>query len=76
MADNLSYDPLPNQSSCSYKVQLEDIGHHLKCECIVTDVFGRSGEAVCIETTPILPGNCFEYLSILTLEFYSSLHFL
>ncbi|KAL2604532.1 hypothetical protein AAZV13_09G072900 [Glycine max] len=56
VADNLSYDPLPNQSSCSYKVQLEDIGHHLKCECIVTDVFGRSGEAVCIETTPILPG--------------------
>nr|KYP38707.1 hypothetical protein KK1_040034 [Cajanus cajan] len=26
------------------------------CECIVTDVFGRSGEAVCIETTPVLPG--------------------
>ncbi|RDX87861.1 187-kDa microtubule-associated protein, partial [Mucuna pruriens] len=56
VGDNFSYDPLPNQSSCSYKVRLEDIGHHLKCECIVTDVFGRSGEAVCIETTPVLPG--------------------
>ena len=61
MGDNFSFDPLPNQSSCSYKVRLEDIGHHLKCECIVTDVFGRSGEAVCIETKPVLPGNCFEY---------------
>ncbi|XP_047148992.1 187-kDa microtubule-associated protein AIR9 isoform X1 [Vigna umbellata] len=56
VGDSLSYDPLPNQNSCSYKVRLEDIGHHLKCECIVNDVFGRSGEAVCIETTPVLPG--------------------
>ncbi|KAG5105911.1 hypothetical protein JHK82_042881 [Glycine max] len=56
VGDNFSFDPLPNQSSCSYKVRLEDIGHHLKCECIVTDVFGRSGEAVCIETKPVLPG--------------------
>ncbi|KAK7304069.1 hypothetical protein RJT34_15087 [Clitoria ternatea] len=54
--DSFSYDPLPNQSSCSYKVRLEDIGRCLKCECIVTDVFGRSSEAVCIETTPVLPG--------------------
>lgn len=56
VGDNFSYDSLPNQSSCSYKVRLEDIGYHLKCECIVTDVFGRSAEAVCIETTPVLPG--------------------
>nr|KYP31600.1 hypothetical protein KK1_047988 [Cajanus cajan] len=75
VGDNFSYDPLPNQSSRSYKVRLEDIGHHLKCECTVTDVFGRSGEAVCIETTPVLPGNYFDYLSILCLQFYSSLHF-
>ncbi|KAL2327482.1 hypothetical protein Fmac_020909 [Flemingia macrophylla] len=56
VGDKFSYDPLPNQSSCSYKVRLDDIGHHLKCECIVTDVFGRSSEAVCIETIPVLPG--------------------
>ncbi|KAI4297559.1 hypothetical protein L6164_037444 [Bauhinia variegata] len=56
MADGSSYDPLPTQQSCSYKVQLEDIGHCLKCECFVTDVFGRSTEAVYVETTPILPG--------------------
>ncbi|TKY72978.1 187-kDa microtubule-associated protein AIR9 [Spatholobus suberectus] len=56
VGDNFSYDPISNQSSCSYKVRLEDIGHHLKCECIVTDVFGRSAEAVCVETTPVMPG--------------------
>ncbi|XP_027366103.1 187-kDa microtubule-associated protein AIR9 isoform X1 [Abrus precatorius] len=56
VGDSFSYDPLPNQSSCSYKVRLEDIGRRLKCECVVTDVFGRSGEAVCVETTPVLPG--------------------
>ncbi|KAK7328506.1 hypothetical protein VNO77_22615 [Canavalia gladiata] len=56
VGDSFSYDPLPNQNSCSYKVRLEDIGHRLKCECIVTDVFGRSGEPVCIETAPVVPG--------------------
>ncbi|KAK4254784.1 hypothetical protein QN277_010113 [Acacia crassicarpa] len=50
------YDPLPAQCSCSYKVHLEDIGCRLKCECIVTDVFERSAEAVFVETTPVLPG--------------------
>ncbi|XP_020974610.1 187-kDa microtubule-associated protein AIR9 isoform X4 [Arachis ipaensis] len=50
------YDPLPNQCSCSYKVRLEDIGRRLKCECVVTDVFGRTGDVVYIETTPVLPG--------------------
>lgn len=56
MGDRLSYDPLPAQCSCSYKVRLEDIGCRLKCECIVTDVFGRSTEAVYVETSPVLPG--------------------
>ncbi|KAF7842164.1 187-kDa microtubule-associated protein AIR9 [Senna tora] len=56
MGDRLSYDPLPTQRSCSYKVRLEDIGHRLKCECIVTDVFERSTEAVYAETAPVLPG--------------------
>ncbi|XP_024632568.1 187-kDa microtubule-associated protein AIR9 isoform X1 [Medicago truncatula] len=54
--DSSSYEPLPNQNSCSYRVKLEDIGRCLKCECVVTDVFRRSGEVVYIETTPVLPG--------------------
>ncbi|GAV67239.1 LRR_4 domain-containing protein [Cephalotus follicularis] len=50
------YEPLPSQRSCSYKLRLEDIGRCLKCECIVTDVFGRSSEPAYVETAPILPG--------------------
>ncbi|KAJ1437037.1 Leucine-rich repeat [Sesbania bispinosa] len=56
VGDSFTYEPLPNQTSCSYRVRLEDIGRRLKCECVVTDVFGRSGEVVYIETTPVLPG--------------------
>ncbi|CAL0320193.1 unnamed protein product [Lupinus luteus] len=56
VGDSLSYDPIPNQSSCSYRVRLDDIGRRLKCECVVTDVFGRSAEVVYIETTPVSPG--------------------
>ncbi|XP_004488268.1 187-kDa microtubule-associated protein AIR9 isoform X2 [Cicer arietinum] len=56
LGGSFSYEPLPNQNSCSYRVRLEDIGHCLKCECVVTDVFGRSAEVVYIETTPVLPG--------------------
>lgn len=56
VGDSFSYEPLPNQNSCSYRVRLEDIGRCLKCECVVTDVFGRSSEVVYIETTPVLPG--------------------
>ncbi|XP_057433687.1 187-kDa microtubule-associated protein AIR9 isoform X2 [Lotus japonicus] len=56
VGDNFTYDPLPNQSSCSYRVRLEEIGRCLKCECVVTDVFGRLGEVVYIETAPVLPG--------------------
>lgn len=65
VGDSFSYHPLPNQSSCSYRVRLEDIGHCLKCECVVTDVFGRSGEVVYIETTPVLPGNFFDCILLL-----------
>lgn len=64
MGDSFSYEPLPNQNSCSYRVRLEDISRRLKCECVVTDVFGRSGDVVCIETAPVLPGNCFDYVSV------------
>lgn len=51
-----SYERLSSQHSCSYKMRLEDIGRFLKCECIVTDLFGRSSEPAFAETGPILPG--------------------
>ncbi|KDP34944.1 hypothetical protein JCGZ_09232 [Jatropha curcas] len=51
-----SFEPLPSQRSCSYKVRLEDIGRCLRCECIVTDVFGRSSEPAYAETTAVVPG--------------------
>lgn len=53
---NQSFEPFPSQRSRSYKVRLEDIGRCLKCECTVTDVFGRSTGPVSAVTSPILPG--------------------
>nr|DAD37235.1 TPA_asm: hypothetical protein HUJ06_007876 [Nelumbo nucifera] len=54
--DNKCFETLPSQRTCSYKVRLEDIGRCLRCECIVTDVFGRSSEPTVAETSPVLPG--------------------
>lgn len=54
--DAKSFEPLPAQRSCSYKVRLEDIGRCLRCECMVNDVFGRSSEPAYAETAPIVPG--------------------
>ncbi|XWS55352.1 hypothetical protein CRYUN_Cryun10bG0167200 [Craigia yunnanensis] len=54
--DRKSFEPLPSQRSCSFKVRFEDIGRCLKCECIVTDVFGRSSEPAYAETASVLPG--------------------
>ncbi|KAK4440224.1 microtubule-associated protein AIR9 [Sesamum alatum] len=51
-----SFEPFPSQRSCSYKVRFEDIGRYLRCECIVTDVFGRSSEPAYAETSSVLPG--------------------
>lgn len=51
-----SFEPLPSQRSCSYKLHLKDVGRCLKCECIAADVFGRSSEPVSAVTSPILPG--------------------
>ncbi|CAL9144067.1 unnamed protein product [Musa hybrid cultivar] len=51
-----SFEPLPSQLSCSYKVRFEDIGRSLKCECTVTDVFGRSSNTVSAQTSAVLPG--------------------
>ncbi|XP_043806182.1 187-kDa microtubule-associated protein AIR9 isoform X3 [Manihot esculenta] len=56
IGDRDSFELLPSQCSCSYKVRLEDIGKCLRCECIVTDVFGRSSEPSYAETAPVLPG--------------------
>ncbi|KAL5977390.1 Microtubule-associated protein air9 [Asimina triloba] len=50
------FELLPLQRSCSYKVRLEDIGRYLRCECIVTDVFGRSSEPASAVTPSVLPG--------------------
>ncbi|KAJ4980259.1 hypothetical protein NE237_031096 [Protea cynaroides] len=54
--DMKSFETFPSQRSCSYKVRLEDIGRCLRCECIVTDVFGRSSEPASSETAAIMPG--------------------
>lgn len=54
--DARSWEIVSSESSCSYRLRLEDINRCLRCECIVTDVFGRSSEPVYTESTPILPG--------------------
>ncbi|CAH8333213.1 unnamed protein product [Eruca vesicaria subsp. sativa] len=54
--NEISYEALSSEISCSYKVRLEDIGRCLKCECVVHDVFGRSSEPAYAETDPISPG--------------------
>ncbi|KAF5752705.1 microtubule-associated protein [Tripterygium wilfordii] len=51
-----SFALLPSQHSCSYKPRLEDIGRCIRCECIVTDVFGRTSEPAYAETAAVLPG--------------------
>ncbi|XP_057544940.1 187-kDa microtubule-associated protein AIR9 [Amaranthus tricolor] len=45
-----------SENSCSYKLRFDDIDRYLRCECIVTDVFGRSSEPVHTEIIHILPG--------------------
>lgn len=56
MMNSRVFEPLPSQQSCSYKVRFEDIGRCLRCECIVTDVFGRSSERAYAETDFVVPG--------------------
>ncbi|KAL9252679.1 187-kDa microtubule-associated protein AIR9-like protein [Drosera capensis] len=55
-SDSASFHPLSSQRSSSYRVRFEDIGQFLKCELIVSDVFGRSSEPAFAETSRILPG--------------------
>ncbi|WMV15560.1 hypothetical protein MTR67_008945 [Solanum verrucosum] len=54
--NNKSFEPLPSQRSCSYRLRFEDIGRSLRCECIVSDVFGRSSDPVYAETPSVSPG--------------------
>ncbi|EPS73603.1 hypothetical protein M569_01156, partial [Genlisea aurea] len=54
--DEESFELCQSQQSCFYKVRFEDIGGVLRCECIFTDVFGRSSDPACAETAVILPG--------------------
>ena len=56
MGYNKSFEPVPLPQSCSYKVRIEDIGRCLRCECTVTDVFGRSSDLAYAETSTISPG--------------------
>ncbi|KAL8108441.1 187-kDa microtubule-associated protein AIR9 isoform X1 [Apium graveolens] len=51
-----SFEQMPSQCSCSYKLRFEDIGRRLQCECIVSDVFGRSSEPAYVKTTTISAG--------------------
>ncbi|KAL8192254.1 hypothetical protein R6Q57_027921 [Mikania cordata] len=53
---NKHFEPIRSQSSCSYKLQFNDIGCCFKCECIVIDTFGRSSEPAYYETVPVSPG--------------------
>lgn len=55
-ADKNVFEPLSEPVSCFCKLRMEDIGRCLRCECVITDVFGRSSEPVSVETSPILPG--------------------
>ncbi|KMZ63756.1 hypothetical protein ZOSMA_39G00270, partial [Zostera marina] len=54
--DAEEFEILHSQCSQTYKLRLEDIGRCLKCDCIVTDVFGRSSSIVSAVTVPISPG--------------------
>ncbi|KAH9610756.1 hypothetical protein KSS87_003287, partial [Heliosperma pusillum] len=67
--DANSLKVLSSQHSCSYKLCFEDISCILRCECIVTDVFGRSSEPVFADSTPILPGIVLRYAAVSALNF-------
>lgn len=69
MGEKRKWEPLSSQRSCSYKLRFEDIGRRLRCECIVSDVFGRSSEPAYAETEPVLPGTSFKCLFLPTLAF-------
>eukprot|EP00250_Pteridium_aquilinum_P034177 c7193_g1_i1 orf=271-5415(-) len=51
-----AFEILPLQRTSTYKVRSEDVGFVLRCECTMTDIFGRNMEPVAMMTSPILPG--------------------
>ncbi|MCO5613042.1 hypothetical protein L7F22_067316 [Adiantum nelumboides] len=51
-----SFELLPSQRGCSYKIRTEDIGYYIHCECVVTDVFDRSSTPVTVLSAVIAPG--------------------
>lgn len=51
-----SFESLPSQRGCSYKVRTEDIGYTICCECIVVDVFERLSSPVTVVSAAIAPG--------------------
>lgn len=53
---NKDFEPVQSQCSCSYKLRFDDIGCCFKCECIVTDTFGRCSEPAYSQTAPVAPG--------------------
>lgn len=51
-----SFEGLPTQRGCSYKVRTEDIGYSIHCECVVTDIFDRSSSPVTVVSATVAPG--------------------
>lgn len=51
-----NFEGLPSQRGCSYKVRLEDIGFALRCECVISDVFGRTSSPMSVVSSIISPG--------------------
>ncbi|MCO5582339.1 hypothetical protein L7F22_036233 [Adiantum nelumboides] len=51
-----SFETLPLQRTSSYKVRSEDVDYVLRCECTMTDVFGRNMEPVAAMTSLVSPG--------------------
>jgi hypothetical protein len=54
--DSEDFETVALQRACTYKVRLEDVGYCMRCECIVSDVFGRVAEPVSCITPPVGPG--------------------
>ncbi|XP_065875521.1 uncharacterized protein [Euphorbia lathyris] len=48
---------IPQPTTPTSQVRLEEIGRSLRCECIVTEVFGRSSEPEYAETAAIFPAS-------------------
>ncbi|KAG6542402.1 hypothetical protein Mapa_016231 [Marchantia paleacea] len=50
------FEAIALQRACTYKVRLEDVGYCMRCECLVSDIFGRMAEPVACVTPPVNPG--------------------